>query len=107
MRKKHEFKVILQRCWLQIWQGVANIDAFSNSTLQANCHSAIRMDPKNVKGSCNFRFVFALKHFVIFENLLTNLVIKIDSSCCHKAMCHCQIVLCMQEWCPNLQHERC
>ncbi len=48
-----------------------------NTRWQANCQSAVRMDLKNVEGSCSLWFKFALKHFFIFENFLTNLVVKV------------------------------
>ncbi len=75
-KEENEFQVRLQRCGLLIWQGVVIINTFSNSRLHANCDSAIRMDPTTVSNS--FKFEFALKHFVISENFLTNLVVKID-----------------------------
>ncbi len=73
------FQIKLQRCGLPIWQGAANINTFCNTRPQRNCHSAVRVDPKNVKGSSSFWFKFAIKRFIIFQNLLTNLVVKIDS----------------------------
>ncbi len=51
---------------------------FCNTRPQRNCHSALRVDPKNVKGSCSSGYKLAIKRFVIFEDFLTNLVIKID-----------------------------
>ncbi len=78
MRKRHEFQIRLQRCGLPIWQGAANIDTFGNTRPQCNCHSAIRVDPKNVKGSSSFGFEFAIKRFVILKDFLTNLVVKVN-----------------------------
>ncbi len=46
--------------------------------LQNDCHSADRVDVKNLNGSCSVWLKFALKSFVILENLLTNLVVKIN-----------------------------
>ncbi len=40
------------------------------------CHSAIRMDPENLKESHSFRLIFSFKGFVILEDLFTNLVVR-------------------------------
>ncbi len=79
MRKRHELQIRLQRCGLHLWQGAANIDTFSNTRLQQNCHSAVWVDPKNVKGTSSFGFKFAIERFVILKDLLTNLVVIFDS----------------------------
>ncbi len=69
--------VRLQRCGLPIWQGASNINAFCDPRSQANCHSSIWMDSKNLKGSSCFWFKFAHDSLIIFEHFLTNCVVKI------------------------------
>ncbi len=49
-----ELQVRLQRFGLLIWQDVADINAFGNTMVQKNCHSAMRVVTEHVKGSCSF-----------------------------------------------------
>ncbi len=75
---KQEFHARLQRCGLMIWQGVFDINTSRNTISKEDFHSAIRMDPTNLKGSCSFLFKFTFKGIVIFQDLLTNLIVEID-----------------------------
>ncbi len=50
---------------------------FTDTRSQENCRSSIRVGLKNLKVISSFRFEFTFESFVIFKNLLTNLVVNI------------------------------
>ncbi len=50
-----------------------------NTRSQKNCHSTIRVNLNNVKGSHSIWLKFAFKRFVILEDFLINMVVKIDT----------------------------